>query len=142
MPLARIIYYSSANPAVPPDLRQLLAVSQKNNLRNDITGFLFFNSTYFLQVLEGERAAVNALYRLISTDNRHTNLVLIGASDIVERAFPAWLMGLRESMNSATQRSFMQAIGSLEFDPNTAEADQVLDLMQLLALDVLAEMAD
>lgn len=142
MPLARIMYYSTVNPAVPPDLRALLAVSHKNNLRNGITGFLFFNTTYFLQVIEGERAVVNKLYRLISTDHRHTNLVLIGASDIAERAFPAWLMGLREGMSSTTKDAFIKAIGSLDFDPSTISADEMLDLMQLLALDILTEMAD
>jgi Sensors of blue-light using FAD len=142
MPLARIMYHSTVNPAVPPDLRALLAISHKNNLRNGITGFLFFNTTYFLQVIEGERAVVNKLYRLISTDHRHSNLVLIGASDITERAFPAWLMGLRDGMSSATQDAFLKVIGSLEIDPSTIGADEMLDLMQLLALDILAEMAD
>ncbi len=142
MPLSRIMYYSTVNPAVPPDLSALLAVSHKNNLRDGITGFLFFNTTYFLQIIEGERAAVNKLYRLISTDHRHSNLLLINASDVAERAFPAWLMGLREGMSSASQDAFVKAIGSLEFDPSIVSGDEMLDLMQLLALDVLAEMAD
>jgi Sensors of blue-light using FAD len=141
MKLSRIIYHSEVNPAAPLDLRQLLNTAHRNNERAGLTGFLFFNDTYFIQVIEGERATLSALYHRIASDARHRNVTLIGCADIDERAFPAWLMGLRHGMSGQTRDIFMSTLGTGVFDPTTVSADETLDLLQLIALDVLAEVA-
>lgn len=141
MNLSRIIYYSEVNPGVDLDLRQLLATSHKNNKQDKITGFLFFNKTYFLQVLEGGREQVSARYHRIATDPRHKNLRLISCTDAHERAFPTWLMGLHGAMDEETTDIFLRYFATDEVDPATINADSLLDVMQLLALNVLAEMS-
>lgn len=141
MQLSCIIYYSELNPSVPLDLRALLAVCRHNNERDAITGFLFFDQTYFIQVIEGEREQVSDLYNKIAVDRRHRRVVLISCVKAEDRAFPGWLMGLREGMGEKTKAAFQAALGSHEVDPLTVDGGLLLAAMQQVALDVLAEMS-
>jgi hypothetical protein len=50
-------------------------------------------SGIFLQVLEGGRSAVNALYNRIAADPRHTQVELLVYEEIGERRFAGWSMG-------------------------------------------------
>lgn len=130
MNLTRIIYYSERNASQTLDVRQIIAASHRNNGRDNITGFLHFNGYYFLQVLEGGRAAVSACYHRIAADPRHTNIVLIGADDVRERLFPTWSMGLHEGMNKRTKDIFMRYFATEEVDPETISAGSLLDVLQ------------
>jgi hypothetical protein len=60
-----------------------------------VTGALCLcsNERIFIQVLEGGRAAVNALYRKLLADARHTEVVLLAYEEIDERRFAGWSMG-------------------------------------------------
>ena len=75
------------------ELRQILAVSQANNARNGITGYLIFDQAWFVQILEGEAVTVRATYNRIQTDPRHSELVLVSQRDARRRSFPQWSMG-------------------------------------------------
>ena len=46
-----------------------------------------------MQVLEGGRDEVNALYNTIVRDARHTDVVLLHYEEIGERRFAGWTMG-------------------------------------------------
>ena len=94
--LVRLMYASRAVPAV--DQEELLAIlrqSKADNARTGVTGALCFCSAerIFIQVLEGGRDAVNALYRRILADTRHADPVLLHYQEIDERRFPSWSMG-------------------------------------------------
>ncbi len=47
-----------ARPLGDDDIKKILPISHKNNLRDEITGFLTVRDGYFLQVLEGPEAKV------------------------------------------------------------------------------------
>ena len=130
MNLTRIIYYSERNASTSLDVRQIIAASHRNNGRDNITGFLHYNGYYFLQVLEGGRAAVSACYHRISQDPRHTNIVLISAEDVRERLFPSWSMGLHEGMDKRTKEIFLRYFATEEVDPETISASCLLDVLQ------------
>ncbi|MCM2350479.1 MAG: BLUF domain-containing protein [Bacteriovoracaceae bacterium] len=49
---------------------------EKNNLKADITGMLFFGNDYFVQCLEGGRDVVSKLFGKISSDKRHSEFTL------------------------------------------------------------------
>ena len=49
------------------NMREILSASQRNNSRDGITGFLIFDKTWFVQILEGERAQVTETYTRIAT---------------------------------------------------------------------------
>jgi hypothetical protein len=46
-----------------------------------------------LQVLEGGRSPVSALYNRIANDPRHHDVVLLSYEEIGERSFASWSMG-------------------------------------------------
>ncbi len=92
--LVRLMYASRAVPTVDQD--QLLAIVRKSKANNPgvgVTGVLCFSQGLFLQVLEGGRGPVNALYNRIAADPRHTQVELLAYEEITERRFAGWSMG-------------------------------------------------
>ncbi len=75
------------------NLEEILEQSRNNNQKCDVTGILLFESGAFFQVLEGDRAVVEALYRKIEGDPRHQRVTKLISEPIEERAFGEWSMG-------------------------------------------------
>lgn len=91
--LVRLLYVSKEIAAQPSKFAESnLEKFRKNNLANDVTGVLCSGDGIFLQVLEGERSAVNKLYVDICKDQRHTDIELLHFEEVTERVFYAWSM--------------------------------------------------
>ncbi|WP_404385544.1 BLUF domain-containing protein [Caenispirillum salinarum] len=98
MNLHQIVYYSrntvgGDTRTMLQSLRDIVSVSQKNNARDDITGALIFDKTWFLQVLEGDATAITRTYDRIAKDSRHGEVTLMKKGPISERRFADWSMG-------------------------------------------------
>jgi len=94
--LVRLMYASRAAASVQADeLGAILKTSKEKNPAAGITGVLCYcpTSNIFLQLLEGGRSAVSALYNRIAQDPRHTEVVLLSYEEIGERHFSSWSMG-------------------------------------------------
>ena len=92
--LVRLMYASRVvEPAKPETLAAILKKSTQHNPETGITGVLCFSGTIFLQVLEGGRSQVSALYNRIAQDPRHRDVVLLSLEEIDERRFAGWAMG-------------------------------------------------
>jgi hypothetical protein len=92
--LVRLIYASRSAEAITTDsLAAITRTSRSNNLAQGITGVLIFSDGMFLQLLEGGRDAVSALYNRIVCDKRHKEVVLLSYDEIGERRFAGWAMG-------------------------------------------------
>lgn len=92
--LVRLLYASRAvEPLTQEVVDQILAVSRKDNPAHGVTGLLCYSGDIFMQVLEGGREAVSALYNRIASDPRHTDVVLLRYEEITERRFASWSMG-------------------------------------------------
>ncbi len=92
--LVRLIYASrAAQPITPESLHPIMRISRTHNTAAGITGVLVFADGVFVQLLEGGRNAVNALYNRIARDARHTDLVLLAYDEVAERRFAGWAMG-------------------------------------------------
>lgn len=91
----QLVYFSRFTGAggALSTVREILSRSQDNNFRSKVTGFLIFDKTSFVQVLEGERAAVEDTYARILGDTRHADITLVATRDIETRDFPEWSMG-------------------------------------------------
>lgn len=93
--LVRLMYASRAADSVSTDaLGAILRRSRQDNQASGITGLLCLSGGSFLQVLEGGRAQVSALYNRIAADARHRDVVLLSYEEIGERRFAGWAMGL------------------------------------------------
>jgi uncharacterized Fe-S cluster-containing MiaB family protein len=76
-------------------LENIIATARRNNPRFGITGLLVFGSGIFFQWLEGPRDTVTSLFKMISADPRHSDVVLLTKEDeFRERLFPNWDMEL------------------------------------------------
>lgn len=90
----QIVYASSAPQALNAEqLAAILKVARRNNERLNVTGMLLYRDGNFLQVLEGAKAAVTALFEKIGKDSRHQGVILILEETAETREFPDWTMG-------------------------------------------------
>ena len=92
--LVRLMYASRTTEAFKPEsLSAILKKSTANNPSVGVTGVLCSSGEVFLQVLEGGRSQVSALYNRIATDPRHRDVVMLSYEEIDERSFAGWAMG-------------------------------------------------
>ena len=91
-----IVYCSQAAHHMDKEaLEKIIATAKHHNPRFGITGLLVFGSGIFFQWLEGPRDNVTSLFKIISADPRHSDVVLITKEDeFRERLFPNWDMEL------------------------------------------------
>ena len=91
-----LIYVSSATvPFSTEDLQQLLTRSRESNTAVGVTGMLLYKSGNFMQLLEGEEAAVLAVYQRIARDPRHSGALVLLKQQTEQRAFADWSMAFR-----------------------------------------------
>ena len=92
--LVRLLYASRAVEPLSTELiEDILSVSRKGNPSSGITGLLCHSGDIFMQVLEGGRDAVGALYNRIARDPRHRDVIVLHYEEITERRFAGWTMG-------------------------------------------------
>jgi hypothetical protein len=95
MSLHQLVYLSeSTSKMSSDDLLPILNKAKPNNAAIDVTGSLFYNGGWFLQVLEGPAATLTALYEKISKDGRHKNLRLLYNEPAEFRTFTRWSMNM------------------------------------------------
>jgi hypothetical protein len=95
--LWELVYNSIAypGPAAPDALASLVAEARAKNERLGITGVLLQHRGEYVQLLEGERDVVQALYNdAILQDGRHRGVTLCWEQPIAVRSFSDWSMGL------------------------------------------------
>ena len=91
----QLLYTStSTQPALGDQLSNILLQSRRNNPANGLTGLLWTDGSRFLQVLEGERAAINDTLARIRKDPRHRAVVVLHEREVAERTFGHWSMAL------------------------------------------------
>lgn len=96
MSLYRLIYISSGKKKFgAAELQEILEVSIRNNADVGVTGMLLYLDGNFLQLLEGEKADVEAIYDRIYRDTRHHGAIVLTRGDADRRLFPDWGMGLK-----------------------------------------------
>lgn len=132
MRLIRAIYASHKNESLSvEDIESILSDSRANNSRAEITGVLCFSHEYFLQCLEGDRAAVNELYNRITRDQRHLEPFMIDYCEISERAFSHWAMGFVPD-TQISRELILRFSGSGRFDPTKMSAASALGFLRAL----------
>ena len=114
------------------ELGQLFSNARANNKRRDITGALLCSDGFFVQVLEGDEAAVRGVFDRISADDRHDDVALLETGPIDERVFSRWAMaevgddGAADIPLIAHRDGISPAAGRR----TTSEQERVLDMMR------------
>lgn len=89
----QLVYVSEATrPMTASDLSEINEVARAHNGSHGITGALLYTGGLFLQVLEGGREPVWALYERIRKDERHHHVDLVHVEFDRKPCFPSWSM--------------------------------------------------
>lgn len=104
--MRRIIYISTSADLPETEVERILESALRNNARMGITGFLTYNGRNFLQLIEGEQAALLKLMATLRRDPRHSGVAVMVDEVIAERCCPDWQMHrLRLADNIAVRRT-------------------------------------
>lgn len=76
------------------DIEAIHRTAREANSFDAITGLLIFNGTHFLQIIEGDPEAIDALMDRIRRDPRHNHVEIRDERTIDRRSFPDWSMEL------------------------------------------------
>lgn len=121
--MRHILYISTASNVSEQDVERITATSRRNNLQADITGFLLFNGRNFLQMIEGEQAALLSLMNRLALDPRHSGIVKIVDRPGEARLFPDWAMNWLEPKQGRSQwREELDGILPPRLDPEIRRA--------------------
>ncbi len=113
--MRQIIYISTATAiATPEDPATILEVSRRNNVRDGLTGLLYFDGKRFLQVLEGDEAPIASALTRIHRDKRHRAIVVLSDRDVGTREFGDWSMAYRAPGTDAAP--FLRRVADLVAD--------------------------
>ena len=131
--LVRLLYVSKEIAEQPSNFaKSNLDKFRINNKISEISGVLCSGEGVFLQVLEGERSAVNKLYVDICKDQRHIDIELLHFEEVTERAFYAWSM---DHIPVSTLYEMIK-IQNPEFDPYLSSGKLALKcVMEYLRLN-------
>ena len=121
--LVQALYVSrSVGPQTTTVTASILSTAQARNREHGVTGVLCQGQGLYLQVLEGERSAVNRLYALIVADRRHADVELLRFEEITQRRFAGWSMA---HVQLADDDPMIQ-LRHPEFDPCSASGAFVM----------------
>jgi len=96
--LFHLVYLSSATePFSKLELREILRKSRANNTALSVSGLLLYGEGNIIQVLEGARGDVQALYEKIKKDPRHGGFIKLLEEEIPFRQFGDWAMAFRDA---------------------------------------------
>ena len=102
--LFQLVYVSAATVLfTKPGLIELLEQSRRKNEPAGISGLLLYHEGDFMQLLEGDEAAVRATHTRIGKDPRHKHCLTLLSGPVAERTFPDWTMGFRDLGSAEVQ---------------------------------------
>ncbi len=137
MKLRAIMYISQEHQSFSTDdLRALLQIAIDRNRQADVTGYLHYESGYFMQYIEGEADALHGIYTLIRRDPRH--LIIYEAElDVSKRRFPEWYMHWEEPEDAQTEAAAIadlrRTIEPFQRVVDRQEHDRVLTIYSRMA---------
>lgn len=135
MSLVRLVYFSENCLGISgrySKIAELQAVSVARNQQSEVTGALVHDDLWFIQTLEGERAAVEATFDRIEADRRHRNARIVSKAVVQSRLFPSWSMGFA-TRTARNQKLFARHWNYTGLTPANMTEQEILGLMQDLA---------
>ena len=134
MSINQMIYISQATRKMSTsDLHEILKVAQDNNQSIDVTGSLFYNGGWFLQVLEGPTDTLKKLYKKIEKDPRHKNSRIIYDEPARFRTFTRWTMNMTnlEDRQADKYDELVEVIEAAKTDRKIGAASPAVTLLKI-----------
>ena len=119
--LERLVYCSRAQISMESLLviTDILAVSQRNNRRDGVTGALAYADGRFMQVLEGSQGALDRLLTRVQADRRHADVHVAYRASVEGRLFAEWTM-IAPRIAPTWEPALMEAMDHCHERPATA----------------------
>jgi hypothetical protein len=135
--LVQLVYISRSNlpemgrsDIIAPQVAQILGKSRRNNRSKGIVGALYYGNGFFYQCLEGEEPDLLALYEILKTDPRHTDLHIVSINPIAQKSFGEWEMKYVPAEKDINQ--MLSTFGMTKFDPYRFDERMNKQMLQLL----------
>lgn len=105
-------------------LLDILHSSRIHNAAVNISGVLLYSEGTFIQLLEGRDKIIDALYKRIQADERHTNVITLVNQTTDEKSFEQWLMGFAVTDANKTEKlvGYLKSLNELDLDNKDSEA--------------------
>lgn len=128
-----LLYMSRATRAMSPqEIEHLLRGARERNRLRGVTGALLYYDGRFVQVLEGDAAAVEQCFALIQTDPRHAQITPLHRGPIDAARFPQWSMRY-VSLDGPGDRAVAAFLDQLQRRPMPETVAQAITLLHRLA---------
>lgn len=134
MSINQMIYISQSTRKMSTlDLHEILKTAQDNNKSIDVTGSLFYNGGWFLQVLEGPTDTLKKLYKKIEKDPRHKNSRIIYDEPARFRTFTRWTMNMTnlEDRQADKYDELIEVIEAAKTDRKIGSASPAVTLLKI-----------
>jgi hypothetical protein len=135
-----LVYVSAASHLLAPDeLSAILRRSRENNTEKGITGMLLYVDGNFMQAIEGDATAVDALFGRVMQDPRHGHVIQLLRRPIAEREFGSWSMAFREirDLPAEDRTGCGQFLASTLRHPAPTAQGEALSLLESLRSSML-----
>ncbi|WEF31413.1 BLUF domain-containing protein [Pseudoduganella chitinolytica] len=136
MSLNQLVYISQATRKMSKEeLLDLLAQAKANNARIDVTGSLFYNGGWFMQVLEGPEATLAKLVARIENDPRHQDFRLLYNEPAKFRTFVRWSMNMTNLEDRQTDKydELVDVIEAAKTDRKIGTLSPAVTLLRLFS---------
>ena len=134
MSINQLVYISQATRKMSStELNDILNTAKSNNQGIDVTGSLFYNGGWFLQVLEGPAATLNALYKKIEKDPRHKNSRILYNEPAKFRTFTRWSMNMTnlDDRQADKYAQLVEVIEAAKSDRKIGAASPAVTLLKI-----------
>ncbi len=134
MSINQLVYISQAvRKMSPEELREIHKTAQTNNGAIDVTGSLFYNGGWFLQVLEGPVDTLDKLFHKIEKDPRHKNSRVLYNEPAKFRTFSRWTMNMTnlDDRQSDKYDQLLEVIEAAKTDRKIGAASPAVTLLKI-----------
>ncbi|MCB4808096.1 BLUF domain-containing protein [Tamlana sp. 62-3] len=104
-----------------------------NNFKHNITGVLVKNKDIFFQIIEGDSNLINQLFKKITNDSRHNNIIQLVNGSISSRSFSNFKAGytvIEDSESIYELHDYLLKLNSLQAENSTLFLEIVEELLE------------
>jgi hypothetical protein len=133
----QLVYISQATRKMSStDLAAIQDKAKTNNAPLDVTGSLFYNGGWFLQVLEGPKSTLDKLYQKIELDPRHKNSRVLYNEPANFRTFPRWSMNMMNLNDRQADKydELVEVLAAAQANRRIGAAAPAVALLKLFAV--------